>query len=73
MDALVRRHGLASREEAYALATRNTPLRRPVEPDEIAAIAVFLASHAASAMTGAVVVADGGATAVDLPTLAFAT
>jgi meso-butanediol dehydrogenase/(S,S)-butanediol dehydrogenase/diacetyl reductase len=72
MDALARRHGLASRDEAYALATRDTPLRRPVEPDEIAAIAVFLASPAASAMTGAVVVADGGATVVDLPTLAFA-
>lgn len=71
MDELVQQLGLASRDEAYALVTKDCPLRRPAEPAEIATIACFLGSPAASAMTGAVVVADGGAGAVDVPTLAF--
>jgi NAD(P)-dependent dehydrogenase (short-subunit alcohol dehydrogenase family) len=37
------------------------PLRRFSDPDDIAKVAVFLASDAASLMTGAVVVVDGGA------------
>lgn len=40
--------------------TRATPLGRLLEPEEIAEIVYFLLSPAASAMTGAVVVADGG-------------
>ncbi|MGE0210850.1 MAG: SDR family NAD(P)-dependent oxidoreductase [Parvibaculaceae bacterium] len=40
-----------------------TPLRRVGEVDEIAAPAVFLASDAASFITGAVLVVDGGYTA----------
>jgi NAD(P)-dependent dehydrogenase (short-subunit alcohol dehydrogenase family) len=39
-----------------------TPLRRIGEPDEIGGIIAFLASKAASFMTGTVVVADGGVT-----------
>lgn len=39
-----------------------TPLRRIGEPDEIGGIVAFLASKAASFMTGTVVVADGGVT-----------
>jgi NAD(P)-dependent dehydrogenase (short-subunit alcohol dehydrogenase family) len=41
-----------------------TALRRSADPAEIASLAVFLASDRASYMTGAVVAADGGATAV---------
>lgn len=39
-----------------------TPMRRVAGPDEIAAPILFLASDAASAMTGAVVVVDCGYT-----------
>jgi NAD(P)-dependent dehydrogenase (short-subunit alcohol dehydrogenase family) len=39
-----------------------TPLRRIGEPDEIGGIVAFLASKAATFMTGSVIVADGGVT-----------
>jgi NAD(P)-dependent dehydrogenase (short-subunit alcohol dehydrogenase family) len=37
-----------------------TPIARMGEPDEIAAVVMFLASDAASLMTGSIVLADGG-------------
>ena len=40
----------------------NSPLKRIGEPDDIAGIAAFLASSAASFITGQVIVADGGVT-----------
>src|SRR5207245_11135491 len=43
MDILGGRRGM-SRDEAYALATSNLPLRRPGEPGEVASIISFLAS-----------------------------
>jgi NAD(P)-dependent dehydrogenase (short-subunit alcohol dehydrogenase family) len=39
-----------------------TPMARIGEPDEIAAVVMFLASDAASLMTGSIVLADGGYT-----------
>ncbi|MCK8785798.1 SDR family oxidoreductase [Roseomonas sp. NAR14] len=43
--------------------TRDTPLQRIGEPDEIAGAAVFLASPASTFMTGQTIVIDGGVTA----------
>ncbi|MBL8331603.1 MAG: SDR family oxidoreductase [Rubrivivax sp.] len=48
--------------ETLERATKNVPLRRIGEPDEIAGAAVYLASRASSFTTGQVVVCDGGAT-----------
>jgi NAD(P)-dependent dehydrogenase (short-subunit alcohol dehydrogenase family) len=49
--------------DTYRKRTRDTPLQRIGEPDEIAGAAVFLASPAGSFMTGQTMVIDGGITA----------
>ncbi|MGH7042201.1 MAG: SDR family NAD(P)-dependent oxidoreductase [Acetobacteraceae bacterium] len=46
----------------YRKRTRDTPLQRIGEPDEIAGAAVFLASPAGSFITGQTLVIDGGTT-----------
>lgn len=71
MDELGKLAGDLGRAEAYAMVTAEVPLRRAATPEEIASICTFLASPASSAMTGATVMADCGASVVDLPTLAF--
>jgi NAD(P)-dependent dehydrogenase (short-subunit alcohol dehydrogenase family) len=53
-------------DDTYRTVTRFAPLRRPAQPDEIAAVICFLASPDASYVTGAVIMADGGSTAVDV-------
>lgn len=71
MDGFASHGGHHSREGAYATVTQDVPLRRAAHPAEIAAIARFLGSGESSYMTGAVLVADGGAHVVDVPTIAF--
>ena len=46
----------------YRKRTKDTPLQRIGEPDEIAGAAVFLASAAGSFVTGQTIVIDGGTT-----------
>jgi len=46
----------------YDTWIEGTPMGRMGEPDEIAAVVLFLASDAASLMTGSIVLADGGYT-----------
>ncbi len=72
MQIIIERHGVASIDAAYQLVTRNVPLRRPAEPDEVASVILFLASGEAAMVTGAMVPIDGGASVVDLPTIGFA-
>jgi NAD(P)-dependent dehydrogenase (short-subunit alcohol dehydrogenase family) len=48
--------------EMYKRWIDSTPMARLGEPEEVASIVHFLASDAASLMTGAIVLADGGYT-----------
>jgi NAD(P)-dependent dehydrogenase (short-subunit alcohol dehydrogenase family) len=46
----------------YPVWLENTPMRRVGQPNEIASVVLFLASDAASLLTGSIVLADGGYT-----------
>ena len=61
---LARKAVMASDEARRRLLSR-TPMRRLGEPEEVAAVAVFLASDDASYMTGQVVYPDGGRMALN--------
>jgi len=71
MDQFGERAGIPDRADAYRTVTADVPLGRAALPAEIAAVARFLGSGESSYMTGAVLVVDGGAHIVDVPTLAF--
>jgi NAD(P)-dependent dehydrogenase (short-subunit alcohol dehydrogenase family) len=71
MDEFALAAGITGREEAYGRVTEHVPLRRPAQPEEMASIVRFLVSDEASYITGATIVADGGAHIVDLPTVPF--
>jgi NAD(P)-dependent dehydrogenase (short-subunit alcohol dehydrogenase family) len=70
MAAVGGMHGV-DQDGAYALVTSKVPLRRPGEPEEVATICLFLATPDSALLMGAVLLADGGAHIVDLPTLAL--
>jgi NAD(P)-dependent dehydrogenase (short-subunit alcohol dehydrogenase family) len=56
------RFGMNENPAMYQTWLAMTPMARVGQPDEIASIVHFLASDAASLMTGAIVLADGGYT-----------
>lgn len=52
----------AKNPELYDVWMEGTPMRRMVEPEEVAAAITFLASRAASGITGTVLKVDAGYT-----------
>ncbi|OJU70186.1 MAG: hypothetical protein BGO04_05610 [Microbacterium sp. 70-38] len=62
-----------SLDEAYEIATRNVPLRRAAAASEVAGVARFMLSDAASYLTGAIIPVDGGASVVDVAALIYET
>jgi NAD(P)-dependent dehydrogenase (short-subunit alcohol dehydrogenase family) len=58
-------------DEAYDAIHEPVPLRRPGTPDEVATCCLFLASDEASYVNGASLVVDGGATVVDVTSIAW--
>ena len=59
---MLEQFGYGTHEETAALLTSGTPLGRVAEPEDIAAVAAFLACDDAAFLTGAVVPVDGGRT-----------
>jgi len=65
LQMLARARGI-SVDAARGLLVENNPINRMADPDEIARCVEFLATDASSFVTGAVLVADGGQSIVDL-------
>ncbi len=57
-----RERGGGSFDEAEARLAASVPLRRMIHPEDIAPLALFLASPAAAAITGQTIAVDGGST-----------
>jgi len=55
--------GFSENEEIFETLVEYHPLKRIAKPEEVARIALFLASPQASFMTGAAVNVDGGISA----------
>lgn len=72
MQVLADKQGLPGIDSAYALVTRHVPLGRAAQAHEVADAVLYLASSRASMVNGTSLMVDGGASAVDLPTIAFA-
>ena len=54
--------GGGSFEDAEARLSASVPLRRMIHPEDIAPLALFLASPASAAITGQTIAVDGGST-----------
>jgi 3-hydroxybutyrate dehydrogenase len=63
LDDLARTHNLPREEVVQKVVLAGSPLKRFLEPEEVAQNVLFLCSDAASGMTGAALTLDGGWTA----------
>jgi NAD(P)-dependent dehydrogenase (short-subunit alcohol dehydrogenase family) len=62
IDTPLTAFGIKEHPEMYATWVEMTPIGRVGRPDEIASVVHFLASDAASLLTGSIILADGGYT-----------
>ena len=60
IDTPLTKFGIEENPDMYRTWLEMTPMGRVGQPDEIASVVHFLASDAASLMTGSIVLADGG-------------